>query len=186
MKLKFLTILVLVVSILSGCASGTKRPGSSQVTVTTEKVYVTPSNRISSVTLNTSSKVNEKAVDLSENGFSQDELAKRLKQTLTNQNLLIDSGGKPNLSLEIVLQNVRVRSTANAMLWGFMAGSDYITADVVLKDSTGKVQDQFQVETSYALGGLVGGVASVRIEWLYDNFVKEVVNELTGKKDQVN
>ena len=178
--LKFFAALA-AVSLLIGCASGSKRPDGSQSTVISQKTFVTPTNQITSTKISLSPNVNEKHGDLVENGFSQADLLQKLNDALKSKNLLDSTSQKQNLALEVVLQKIRIRSTANAMLWGFMAGSDYITADVLLKDAKGVEQDKFQIETSYALGGLVGGVASVRINWLYDSFSSEVLKELTGQ-----
>lgn len=178
--LKFFAALA-AVSLLIGCASGSKRPDGSQSMVISQKTFVTPTNQITSTKISLSPNVNEKHGDLVENGFSQADLLQKLNDALKSKNLLDSTSQKQNLALEVVLQKIRIRSTANAMLWGFMAGSDYITADVLLKDAKGVEQDKFQIETSYALGGLVGGVASVRINWLYDSFSSEVLKELTGQ-----
>lgn len=180
MTFKFFAALA-AVSLLIGCASGSKRPDGSQSTVISQKTFVTPTNQITSTKISLSPNVNEKHGDLVENGFSQADLLQKLNDALKSKNLLDSTSQKQNLALEVVLQKIRIRSTANAMLWGFMAGSDYITADVLLKDAKGVEQDKFQIETSYALGGLVGGVASVRINWLYDSFSSEVLKELTGQ-----
>lgn len=177
---KFCVSLV-IVGAIAGCASGSKRADGSQSTVITQKTIVSPTNQITSTKISLSPQVSEKQADLSENGFSENNLLLKVNNALKTKGLLDSNSQKPNLALELVLQKVRVRSTANAMLWGFMAGSDYITADVVVKDAKGVQQDKFQVETSYALGGLVGGVASVRIDWLYDSFSSEIVKELTGQ-----
>lgn len=172
---------LVVVGLLAGCASGSKRADGSQSTAITQKTFVSPTNQITSTKISASSQVSDKQGDLVENGFSQNDLLLKVNAALKSKGLLDTTSQKQNLALELVLQKARVRSTANAMLWGFMAGSDYITADVLLKDAKGIEQDSFQVETSYALGGLVGGVASIRIDWLYDSFSSEVVKELTGQ-----
>lgn len=171
----------IVVGLLVGCASGAKRADGSQSTVISQKTVVSTSNKITSTKISLSPKVAEKQSDLVDNGFSENELLGKVNDVLKAQSLLDSTSQKQNLALELILQKVRVRSTANAMLWGFMAGSDYITADVSVKDAKGVELDKFQVETSYALGGLVGGVASVRINWLYDSFASEIVKELTGQ-----
>ena len=80
--------------------------------------------------------------------------------------------------LEIRIKGVRVRSNFSAVMWGFMAGSDYITADVVLKDAGGKEIDKYEVSVSYALGGLAGGQDSARMGWLYEKFAEETIKEL--------
>lgn len=81
-------------------------------------------------------------------------------------------------TLEIQITAMRVRSTFNAVMWGFMAGSDNLRGDVYLRDPSGKVLNHFSVYASYALGGFVGGVESVRWGWLYNKFAELVEQNL--------
>lgn len=178
-KRNCLTALV-VMTLLAGCASGTKRDTGSSSTVVAQKVVVSPASQLTSVSLTTSDEVNQKRAELVERGFSIDTLMERLKKQLNSKNLVASSTTKPNLSLEVNLDGVRFRTTAGAIWAGFMAGADYIKATVVVKDAKGAIVDKFQVETTYAFGGLAGGPAGVRTDWLYENFGNEVVKELTG------
>lgn len=165
--------LMLAVSVLlTGCASGISRapdPAAAQ--------SVRPVNPVvAAVSL---SFTDEGKVAASENlKFSADELRSHVKRALEASSLL---NGKPDTAapeLEIRVKGVRVRSNFSAVMWGFMAGSDYITADVVLKDVGGKEIDKYEVSVSYALGGLAGGQDSARMGWLYEKFAEETVKEL--------
>lgn len=83
-------------------------------------------------------------------------------------------------TLEIQITAVRVRSTFNAMMWGFMAGSDNVSGEVYLRDASGKLLNHFSVHAGYALGGFVGGIKSVRWNWIYNKFSELVVQNLTS------
>jgi hypothetical protein len=63
-------------------------------------------------------------------------------------------------------------------MFGFMAGADLISADVIVKSADGQELDKFEVSTSYALGGIAGGQDSARMGWLYEKFAQETVQEL--------
>jgi uncharacterized protein DUF4410 len=81
----------------------------------------------------------------------------------------------PEASLAILVKDMRVRSNFSAVIWGFMAGSDSVSADIVLRDPAGKELDRFEVSASYALGGQ----DDARMGWLYEKFAEETVQELT-------
>jgi glucose dehydrogenase len=76
------------------------------------------------------------------------------------------------------VSNIRVRSNFSAVMWGFMAGNDTITGDIIIKDQNGEVLDQFEVSAAYALGGLAGGQDDARMGWLYESFAEETLKEL--------
>jgi hypothetical protein len=84
------------------------------------------------------------------------------------------------LSIDIVIKDVRVRSTAAAVLFGFMAGDDRIVGDVELKNASGRILDRFEISASYALGGWAGGQDDMRLNWLYEEFSKVLISELKG------
>ena len=85
--------------------------------------------------------------------------------------------GQSGLSMDVVVTRVRVRSSASALWWGFMAGNDAVDGEVVVKDLTGKVLDKFAVKVTYAFGGLAGGEDETRVGYLYDAFAQEVVDQ---------
>ena len=96
---------------------------------------------------------------------------------------VIDASRKGELpTVEIVVTSVRVRSNFSAVAFGFMAGGDNISGDIVLRDTAGRELDQFHVSATYALGGLAGGQDGARMGWLYEEFAKQAVKEITGIK----
>lgn len=114
--------------------------------------------------------------------FNQAELVNRVKNVLSAQQLYTESNG--NDSLEIQITAIRVRSTFNAVMWGFMAGSDNVTGEVTLRDPQGHVVNHFQVHAGYALGGFVGGLEGERMGWLYDKFAELTVSNLKAPQKQ--
>ena len=109
--------------------------------------------------------------------FDQSSLLAGVKRQLQAKQLFVETTSGD--ALEIRITSMRVRSTFNAVMWGFMSGSDNVTGEVYLRDPSGKQLNHFQVHASYALGGFVGGIQSVRWDWLYNKFAELTVENLT-------
>ena len=56
--------------------------------------------------------------------------------------------------LTISVNDVRYRSSASAVLLGFMAGNDHIYGRAIIKNNAGNIVNEFDVNTSYAFGGV--------------------------------
>ena len=91
---------------------------------------------------------------------------------------LVDANSLKKVNIEIT--DIRVRSTFNAFMWGFMAGNDHIRGDVSLIGDNGNLMHTFHVSASYALGGFAG-MNEARMSWLYEEFSKLAVDEIMGK-----
>ena len=111
--------------------------------------------------------------------FSQDTLLSSVERVLQAKQLYAPDSRTQD-SLQIRITAIRVRSTFNAVMWGFMAGSDNMRGDVYLRDSSGRLINHFSVYASYALGGFAGGIESVRMGWLYNKFADLVGKNLTS------
>jgi hypothetical protein len=174
MKLHIYALLALA-AVVGGCASGVSRgPG-----MTAPNVQITSASPLSSVTLTFTEDAKQKA---SENlKFNADELLSHVRRALDANSLLKASADEPRPTLEVRVKDVRVRSNFTAIMFGFMAGADLITADLIVKSATGQELDRFEVSTSYALGGLAGGQDSARMGWLYEKFAEETLKELKKK-----
>lgn len=159
---------------LVGCASGVKRapdaPGSH--------ARVSTPSQIASVSVSLTDEAKKKAGENLK--FNPDELLNHVKRGL-DANSLLGHNDKALPNLEIQVKDMRVRSNFSAVMWGFMAGADSITADIVLKDLAGKELDRYEVSVSYALGGVAGGQDDARMGWLYEKFTEETLKELTKK-----
>lgn len=166
---------VAVVLFLAGCASGVKRAPE----MSNNQARLSNPSQIASVSLSLTDEAKKKA---SENlKFNPDELLNHVKRGLDANLLLSGTADKALPNLEIQVKDMRVRSNFSAVMWGFMAGADSITADIVLKDLAGKELDRYEVSVSYALGGLAGGQDDARMGWLYEKFTEETLKELTKK-----
>ena len=84
--------------------------------------------------------------------------------------------------IEIVVTDIRTRSSFSADMFGVMAGADRLEGDVFIKDAEGKVLNSFRISASYALGGRYGGNDDIRMEWLYGKFAQITVQNILGKK----
>jgi hypothetical protein len=73
-------------------------------------------------------------------------------------------GAMANGSLDVTVKIVgmRLRSNGTAIWWGFFAGGDWITVDVVVSENGTEV-NRFQTGTSTVLGGMIYGGRSTRI-----------------------
>ena len=118
--------------------------------------------------------------------FDQDKLLDTVRRALVANNVLTKDVDPSRAKVEIKVTDMRVRSNFSAIMFGFMAGDDHIDGDVIVISSTGSELQEFKVAASYALGGLAGGQDSARMDWLYENFAKRVVEELTGTGDRTN
>jgi len=170
---KKLIAVLATVFYLAGCASGVMR----QPTAAASHVTLSASNQVASVSVSLTDEAKKK---LTENlKFNQEELLRYVKRALEGNSLLNITSGTPLPVIEIQVKDMRVRSNFSAVMWGFMAGSDSITGDIVLKSPEGKELDRYEVSVSYALGGVAGGQDDARMGWLYEKFAEETIKELT-------
>jgi Domain of unknown function (DUF4410) len=168
-----LVLVALGVALLSGCSSGVVRP------TTAGRGHLVSSDVVASkVTL---SFTPEAQKELSDNlKFNQNTLLDTIKRALQARKLLDESNPKATQSIEILLTDIRVRSSFNAFMFGFMAGADRVKGDVTLRDVSGTELDHFSVYADYALGGLAGAQDEARMGWLYEKFAQLTVQNLTG------
>ena len=110
--------------------------------------------------------------------FDQDELRNMIEHTLDVKGL--KDVNSPNI-VKVEINDVRVRSTSDAIMWGFMAGDDHIEGDILLLGENAVPFHAFHVSASYALGGLAG-FKEIRMSWLYEEFSKLTLQEILDKK----
>jgi len=84
-------------------------------------------------------------------------------------------------SLDVAITEMRIRHGVAAVMLGPLAGGDHINGNVDLRGATGVIHG-YKVNSSYALGGFVGGVDSVRVNAMNDAFAERVIEGLTGTK----
>lgn len=107
--------------------------------------------------------------------FNREELATFLRRRLEAKGLISASSTH---QVQIVVTDIRVRSAIAAIMLGFMAGDDHVTGRVRVLDAQGRALRSFDVNATYALGGLAGGQDSMRMNWLYDKFSELAAIEL--------
>lgn len=113
--------------------------------------------------------------------FDIDALTSTLERTLESRGLVASEG---DYRLKVVVNDIRVRSTFNAVMWGFMAGNDHLQGDAIVLNLEGEPVYEFGASASYALGGFGGGQDSSRMNWLYEEFSEMIADELSKKRDE--
>lgn len=171
--MKKLVLVALAAVLLSGCAANVQRP---QGQVAVKRVVVTPAQQVAKVSLSMTEEAKKKS--LSNLKLNTDALLSHVRRAMEAHQLVDATGDQPRPSVEIVLKDMRIRSTFTAIFWGVFAGPDSVSADVVIKDAEGKELDRYGVAVSYALGGYMG-MDDARMSWLYENFAAQVVKEMT-------
>ena len=107
--------------------------------------------------------------------FNRDELANFLRRRLEAKGLISPASTH---QVQIVVTDIRVRSGFAAIMFGAMAGDDHVSGRVRVLDAQGRALRSFDVNASYALGGLAGGQDGMRMNWLYDKFSELAAAEL--------
>jgi hypothetical protein len=159
----------------AGCTTSvTRDPGQPVVAQA-----VSPTSQVAKITVELTPEV--KARIASSLKFNPSELRDRVQLALTSRDLYAFREKPGTYTLHILVDHVRVRSTFNAVMWGFMSGNDALDGEVTVLDAAGTVRDRFRVSTAYALGGWGGGQDQTRVGWLYEAFAKHLVAQITGE-----
>ena len=171
MKLFKLFLLGAMVLGLSACASGVKRSAAMQG-------YQYNGQKFSSVVVRLNATAQEKLKDNIK--FDPKRFEGVLQRTFESRGLMSKSSKN---QIEVLVTDVRVRSTFSAVMWGFLAGGDSIDGMVKSNVISGTSIPEFEVSASYALGGWGVGQDDSRVNWLYEEFSKLTVNEILGQND---
>jgi len=175
-RLLVIAALVLPSLLFVGCSSGyTRASGSAPAAV----IGSSSQAHVKSVSIELTPEVREKLKDSLK--FDPQMLGRTVELALSNRQLMDKAGNDGVVLMDITVTHVRVRNTFNAVMWGAMSGHDSIEGDVLMKDASGAIVDKFHVNTSYALGGWAGGQDSMRMNWLYEAFAKQVIAAITGE-----
>ena len=169
-----ISFMLLLAIFLTGCSGSIKRTESVG-----GHVNVIENTKLSGIDVSMSEAIKDK---LDGNiTFDISILEKNIKSQLKSANLKDDNS---KYNIVIVVNDVRVRSTFNAVMWGFMAGDDHIQGKATIRDTDGNVVNEYDVNASYSLGGLGGGQDSSRMGWLYEKFAELVVEGINGNKKE--
>ncbi|RTL31336.1 MAG: DUF4410 domain-containing protein [Burkholderiales bacterium] len=169
-----LMVALSLAALLGACASSSTRMARADVSAS-QPVVVQNKAKSVSIWLNDDAKKL-----LADNmKFNADALKSTVERSLTAQSLL-DPASEQTMDIEVT--SFRVRSAFSAIMFGFMAGNDNVEGIVTIKGANGSILQQSKVKASYALGGIGGGQDEARMSWLYEEFAKHAVAELSGTK----
>jgi len=166
--------MTLLIATLAGCASQVTRP--PEATTARE-----PVRALTSFEIEISSAAKAAMADAETQKFDLAAFRGVVQRTLDAAKLVSPDG---DFKLTVTIEELRVRSTFNAIMWGFMAGTDQLNGTARLSRLDGRPVGEFKVGTSYGLGGFGGGQDSSRLAWLYEEFAKMLTQELVALRDR--
>jgi uncharacterized protein YceK len=170
MKNVFLKYIAIIgfVAILAGCASGVKQTAGVEATKLS-------SAKVTQVQITLTDEAKKLVSDNA--NFSVTGLKAAIEDQLKALDLIKPDAGQV---MEVTLKSFRARSAFSAIAFGFMAGNDNIVGVMTIKDAAGKTLKSTEINASYALGGIAGGMTETRMGWLYGEFAKLAIQELNG------
>jgi hypothetical protein len=161
-------VLALTVTLLTACA------GSGGI-VNDQPKIVYNGEKYGPITITLSD--NLSGMEDKANRVEQLDLIGKLQQALIAEDAYAENSEN---KIEVVIEKIRIRNGFNAVMFGFMSGTDNVGATVTLSTPKGDVK--FKVKTNYALGGFGGGPTDVRLAWLGERLAEKTVQKITGKK----
>jgi outer membrane murein-binding lipoprotein Lpp len=165
-----LIILSLVTTLsLSACSSSVKRNNSNS------SINSSLRSEVNEVTINFTDEVKTKIKNI--NSFNIIKFNEGIIEKLDSSGLLNASSQK---TLEIEIDSIRIRSAFSAVMFGFMAGADHISGNIIIKNKSQHVIGEYEISASYALGGLAGGQNETRINWMSNRFSELTAETLSG------
>ena len=103
-----------------------------------------------------------------------------MKRNLKARDMLGKPSDRHLPSLEIVINDIRARSSGASIWMGFLAGEDRIAGEVIVRDPSGQEIDRVSVKSTYAWGGPFG-TDHERMNYLYNAFAEHAAEILTGR-----
>jgi uncharacterized protein YceK len=172
-SLQRLLALVAITAVLGGCASGVVRMDTPAPGASAAAAEVKPQAKAVTLWLNEDAK----KLVADNLKFNQETLRSTVERAMSARNMIVADSTQ---TFDIEVTSFRVRSNFSAVMFGFMAGNDNVEGIVTVKDGAGKALKRAKVSASYALGGIGGGQDDARMGWLYEEFAKHAVAELSG------
>jgi hypothetical protein len=163
-----------LIATLAGCASQVTRQPEATTTVE-------PVRALTSFEIEISPASKAAMADAETQKFDLVVFRGVIQRTLDAAKLVSPDG---DFKLTVTIDQLRIRSTFNAVMWGFMAGTDQLDGTATVARLDGRPAGSFKVGTSYGLGGFAGGQDSSRVAWLYEEFAKVLTQELVARRDQ--
>ncbi len=173
MKTKIL-ILILFSLVLSACGGKVNLQDEKQAKAIADKQY-----RFSALVIS----VQDDALTKKTNPayFKKQKFSKSMTKLFKREGLL-DVNSKTKL--KVVVTKVHIRSQIKAFFSvPGVTKSDKLNADVFVVDQDDKVVEKLSVNSSNALGGTAGTLASVRTSLLFNTFSKLTSDLFTGKAE---
>jgi hypothetical protein len=155
--------------VLVGCGGSVKRADDDAKVATGAPVV----SKYSMVAVNLSDAAKKALVDNIK--FDTEAFSSKVRSTLEAKQLLAQDAQH---TIEVTVTGVRVRGAFSAVMFGILAGTDSVDGDVAVLDKDKKVVRSFKVSATYGLGGIAGGIDSVRLGYLYDKFAELTATEL--------
>lgn len=163
-------IFISIFSIISGCSSHVALSDNS-------KGYQYKGERYGKVVISYSEEISQDSSKMER--LDQMNLENTIVRFLRSEKLYDESSSD---TVRIEIQKIHVRNAFNAIMFGFMSGSDNIEGLVVLEKSN-KDLANFDVSASYALGGFAGGQNDARLGWLSEKFAELTSKTIVGKPE---
>jgi len=159
--------LMLLALLTGGCAAKQQMALSLQQKATS----VTESVRVVLVDINGNALNGEQA-----DAASRYRVGERLQQAITGVLSARSRYDAENgvVSLHIMVNSLRLRSAASALMFGVMAGPDRLAVDVIVKQE-GRIVKTYHTDTSTALGGLLLPAPTQRIERMVKTLSERIV-----------
>ena len=110
--------------------------------------------------------------------FREVRLAQVIEESLRAGNIYDEQSSNV---VDVTVNRFRVRSGANAAMFGIMAGADFVEGLVTLKSAEGKILDEFPVSATYALAYF--GPQEERLVFLGREFGKRTVETIIDKRE---
>jgi hypothetical protein len=164
-------LIIATVLFLCACA-GTAVRKESQETTSTVGIL-----KVKSVEAKTSPKAKEQLPDNIK--FDLKALNSMIERTLAASSLQDPEG---TYTLDVEVNNVYIRGTFSAVMFGLLAGADNISGNVRVLDPSGKTLRSFEISASYGFGGFAGGQDSIRLNYLYEKFAELTRDQLRDQR----
>jgi hypothetical protein len=159
-------LIVICGLMVAGCAGGSNAPRPE--TPGTGPSLATTGARVSKVVVSVADAVQADARDVI--------AAYRVAESLTSQ-ITSRTGTGGDVTLNVTISKLRLRSGFSAFMWGIMAGPDFLDVTVAA-EQRGAVVRAFDTGAGSAVGGLIYMGRTVRVNRLIDAVAERVAKGL--------
>jgi len=118
--------------------------------------------------------------------FQQSTLLLAIETELRAHQILAVNDPHARGTLEISIDDFATRPTSNAVVFGYILGTDTLTANMAMRAATGKEPKDTRITAESHMAKSVSGGQANPFEPLYRRFAAATVNSLTGTTAQAN